>query len=81
MACSLAFKRPLLKPTTVYLADNGIFINVGGSLCCVNHVESDDKGVYVFQDGISDVFIGKCLYCGDITIGGYCVNSECKSKR
>lgn len=72
-----------LKPTTVYVANNGIFINVGGYLHCINHLEMDSRGVYIDakRADVGDWFVGECPVCRDATVFGICVNGACPSKQ
>ncbi|CUI18126.1 putative secreted protein (plasmid) [Candidatus Protochlamydia naegleriophila] len=71
-----------LKPTTVHIANNGIFLNIQGALIRVNHLEVDDKGVYIdaLKAGAGDIFMGECPVCHDITICGVCTNGACPTK-
>jgi hypothetical protein len=47
--CSIAKiegQKAYLKAGSVQIAKNGIFINVGGELVAINHLETDDNGVF-----------------------------------
>ncbi|WP_068470513.1 hypothetical protein [Candidatus Protochlamydia phocaeensis] len=71
-----------LNPTTVHIANNGIFINVGGSLHGVNNLGMDSQGVYIdaTRAGVGDWVVGECPVCRDVTVFGVCMNDACPTK-
>ena len=46
-----------LKPTTVHVIKNGIFINIGGELHALNHLEMDTSGIFIDINNLSLEFI------------------------
>ncbi|CAF24171.1 hypothetical protein [Candidatus Protochlamydia amoebophila] len=68
-----------LKPGSVQIAKNGIFINVAGQLRAINHLEMDEQGVYFDiyrQAAHGDV----CPACHITLVWGLCMNPACPSK-
>ncbi len=55
----IAENKIYLKPTIVYVAKNGIFINVQGNLLAVNHLEMDQEGVYINKDRLINDYLQK----------------------
>lgn len=79
LGCSIAKvegHKVYLKPGTIQIADNGIFINVAGQLRSINHLEMDDQGVYF--DILKQAAL--CPACGLPTVCGFCINPTCPSK-
>ena len=68
-----------LKPGTVQVAKNGIFIKVSGQFRAINHLEIDEEGVYfdaLRQTAYSDL----CPACHLPLVFGFCMNPNCPSK-
>lgn len=79
LGCSIAKvegHKVYLKPGTIQIANNGIFINVAGQLRSINHLEVDDQGVYF--DTLRQAAL--CPACGLPTAFGFCINPACPSK-
>jgi hypothetical protein len=73
-----------LNPSTAYVADNGIFININGEMHAFDHLEMDDNGVYINllkANNYTAMGVGTCNRCGDVTIWGWCTNEACPTKR
>jgi len=68
-----------LKPGTIQIAKNGIFINIAGQLKAVNHLEMDKQGVY-FDAPRQPIYGDLCPTCGFPTAWGFCINPTCPSK-
>lgn len=80
LGCSIAKvegHKVYLKPGSIQVANNGIFINVAGQLRAINHLEMDDQGVYfdAFKQA-GDL----CPACGLPLVFGFCMNPGCPSK-
>ncbi len=73
-----------LKPSNVYVAKNGIFINVDNEFHLVNCLEKDARGVYLDinkEASLDNIIVGDCKHCGDATVFGICMNSQCSGKK
>lgn len=68
-----------LKPGSVQIAKNGIFIHVDNQLLPINHLAMDDEGVY-FEPSYS-AKIESCETCGLPLLWGKCANPSCPSKK
>lgn len=67
-----------LKPGTIQIAKNGIFINVEGELVPIDHLEMDNEGVY-FE--LQRMKMELCEKCGVPLVWGKCINPICKKKK
>ncbi len=71
-------ERVYLKPGSIQVAKNGIFIHVDGQLLAIDHLKKDDMGVYFesFQAGSG------CPICGfPLLFGLFCINPDCQCKK
>lgn len=68
-----------LKPCSIQIAKNGIFINVAGQLRAINHLEMDEQGVY-FDIHKQAAHGDLCPACGLPLVWGFCMNPACPSK-
>lgn len=66
-----------LKPGTVQIAKNGIFIHIDGELLPISHLETDSNGVYFEPQRME---IESCKTCGVPLLWGKCPNPVCPSK-
>lgn len=69
-----------LRPGTIQVANNGIFINVRGQLKAIDHLGMDSQGVYFEIErmaGLGD----SCPACFYPLVYGFCVNPDCHGKR
>lgn len=79
LGCSIAKiqgDKVYLKPGSIQVANNGIFINVQGELKSIGHLEMDEEGVF-FNATRTAGFEGRCNVCGFPLIFGFCVNPDC----
>ena len=65
-----------LKPSSVQVAKNGIFILVEGHLVLIDHLQLDEDGIYFNLTECSC-----CPVCGFPLVFGFCVNPDCPGKR
>ena len=72
-------EKAYLKPGSIQVAKNGIFICVEGKLMAIDHLKSDDEGVYFelgFKAGGSN-----CHLCNfPLLFGLFCMNPNCPCK-
>lgn len=67
-----------LKPGSIQIAQNGIFINLEGELLAIDHLESDQEGVYFEPRKLK---IKYCENCEWPLVWGKCLNPGCKKKK
>lgn len=70
--------RVYLKPGSIQIAKNGIFINIDGELLPINHLEMDNEGVYFEPIRMK---MSSCETCGLPLVFGKCLNPVCPSKK
>lgn len=79
LGCSIAQvqgNKVYLKPGSIQIANNGIFINIQGQLQAIDHLEMDEQGVF-FDISRSAANESRCRVCGFPLVFGFCLNPAC----
>lgn len=52
-----------IKPGTAYIADNGIFVNLGGDQIDVEYLAVDSNCIYILEDKLPRKMRSQCKEC------------------